>query len=103
MKLLFTITFVAIGSTLAACSEMETHYFKDRVNIATMERVAKRYGLPHKADRLDGNKTEWIYFDRGSGTSGYSGYARSSFCRLYRLTFDQQEILRDWRQEDCQA
>lgn len=95
------VAFLMAGTI--ACSEFETEYFKDRINVATMERVAKRYGPPHKSEQVDGDKIRWTYFNRGSGTSSYSGYARSSFCRVYILTFDQREILRDWKQEDCEA
>lgn len=86
-----------------SCSELETQYFKDRVNVATMERVAKRYGAPHKSEQVDGDKVRWTYYERGSATTGYSGFARSSYCRVYVLTFDRQEILRDWKEEHCQA
>ena len=86
---------------ILACSEYESHYFKDKVNDATAERVAKRYGAPHKLVKGEGGRMIWTYYDRGSGTASYSGYANSHYCRSYVLTFDQDEILRDWKQEDC--
>lgn len=96
----FSAIFVL--AMVAACSDFETHYFKDRVNEATTERVAKRYGAPHKIERSEG-KIVWTYYDRGSATSSYTGYATSRYCRKYTLTFDQEEILRDWKQEVCQG
>lgn len=92
--------FVALG-TLLACSEFGAVYFQDGVNKVNQDNVAKRYGAPHKLEKLQDGRIVWTYFDRGSGTSGYSGYARSSYCRAYILTFDQNEVLRDWQQQDC--
>lgn len=94
---------VTVFAMLVACSAIETQYFKNLVNEANTERVAKRYGAPHKLDRIEGGRTVWTYFDRGSGTSSYSGYAKSRYCRAYILTFDQEEILRDWKQEKCEG
>ena len=86
---------------IAACSELELNYFQHRTNEVTIEQVAKRYGAPHKAEQQDGEKTVWTYYDRGSGTAGYTGIARGGFCRAYVLTFDKQDILRTWKQEEC--
>ena len=49
--------------------DFETQYFKDRVNEATAEQVAKCYGPPHKVEQREGYQTVWIYFERGSATS----------------------------------
>jgi len=93
------IAVVLVGSV--ACAEFETGYFQSRVNEATEQIVVKRYGPPHKFEQGEGHQTVWTYFDRGSASSGYAGTARSSFCRAYVLTFDRQEILRDWHQQKC--
>ncbi len=99
--------FVNVGWTavvlmgLVACAGYETGYFKGRVNEATAEMVAKRYGPPHKIEQREGHQTVWTYFDRGSATSGYIGTARSSICLAYVLTFDREEILRGWQQKEC--
>ena len=84
-----------------ACSEFETGYFQGRVNEATEQAVINRYGPPHKVEQREDYQTVWTYFDRGSATSGYVGTARSSYCRAYVLTFDRQEILRGWQQQEC--
>jgi hypothetical protein len=84
-----------------ACGEFETGYFQSKVNQVTQEEVIKRYGAPHQQDKQTDGRALWTYYVRGSGTSGYSGYARAEYCRAYLLTFDQQGILRDWREQDC--
>jgi hypothetical protein len=93
------IAVVLMG--LVACAGYETGYFKGRVNEATEEMVAKRYGPPHQIEQREGNQTVWTYYDRGSGTSSYVGTARSTFCVAYLLTFDRQGILRGWQQQEC--
>ena len=91
---------LALG-LLCACGEFGTGYFQGQVNQAPQEVVAKRYGAPHKLDKLPDGRSVWTYFDRGSGTSGYGGYVPMSYCRAYIMTFDQTEVLRDWQQQDC--
>lgn len=93
------IAVVLMGAV--ACAEFETGYFQGRVNKATEQMVVKRYGPPHKVEQREGHQTVWTYFDRGSATSGYVGTARSSFCLAYVLTFDREEILRGWQQQEC--
>jgi hypothetical protein len=94
------VLICALGA-VSACSEFEAQHFKGRINEATTEQVAKRYGPPHEIEQREGHRMVWTYFDRGSATSGYTGTARSAFCRAYVLTFDRQEILRDWQQQEC--
>lgn len=94
---LLPVAFVA----LFACSEFETGYFQSKVDHATQNVVAGRYGMPHKEERLPGGRSVWTYFERGSSTVGYTGHAESSKCQAYLLTFDQSGVLRDWKQQDC--
>lgn len=84
-----------------ACSGLESERFKNRVNEATADQVVKRYGTPHRSEQRAGGMTEWTYYERGSGTAGYSGIAKGGFCHAYVLTFDAETILRDWKQDDC--
>lgn len=93
------VAVMMIGSV--ACSEFETGYFQGRVDEATERAVVNRYGPPHKVEQREGDQTVWTYFDRGSATSSYVGTVRSSYCRAYVLTFDRQEILRGWEQQEC--
>ena len=84
-----------------SCGLIETHYFKDRVNEVTQERVARRYGSPHKVEPLQNGGEMWIYYDRGSATTSYAGYAESRYCRAYILSFDKEGVLRDWSEQIC--
>lgn len=85
----------------AGCGEFETGYFQGKVDRVTQEEVAKRYGPPHQRETQAGAREAWTYYVRGSGTSGYSGTARASYCRAYVLTFDDQGVLREWRDDNC--
>lgn len=96
---LLRVVPMVLGSLLS-CSD-EGEYFKKKVNEATMDHVAKRYGSPHKMEELDGNQTQWTYFKRSSGTVGYTGIARGEACQAYVLTFDKHNILHDWKQVPC--
>lgn len=87
---------------LIACSDLETKYFKDRVSDVTAGQVAEKYGPPHRVQRDDGGYTVWTYFERGSGTASYAGTAKGGICRAYQLSFDQQDILRNWVEIECQ-
>lgn len=95
------ISIILFGTAMA-CSDLETRYFKDQVNNVTAEQVAQKYGAPHKVQRDDSGNTVWTYFERGSGTASYAGTAKGGICLAYRLSFDKQNILRDWRQVGCQ-
>lgn len=86
---------------LFACSQFETGYFQSKVDQVTQDVVASRYGAPHKMDKLPDGRVVWIYFDRGSSTTGYGGYASSAPCKAYLLTFDESNVLRDWKLQDC--
>jgi len=97
----YFFTTVLLLYVLPGCGELETNYFRGRVNQATQEAVAHRYGSPHHIDTAEDGGSVWTYFDRGSATSGFTGYARSSYCRAYLLTLDQHGVLRDWREENC--
>lgn len=97
------VSLLAIVVALTGCGELEGRYYQGGVNQATEESVAKHYGAPHSHERMPDGRSIWTYYDRGSGTSGYSGFARASYCQAYILTFDQNEILRDWRQRDCSS
>ena len=97
--LLLVLAWGVMG--LGSCVGRETGHFQQLVNEATSDMVSKRYGLPHKVEQRDDQRTVWTYFERGSATAGYAGTARSSFCRAYVLTFDREGILRDLQQQKC--
>jgi len=91
---------VALGG-VAACSDPDTRYYKDRIDTVTMDQVVRRYGPPHKSESLDDHRTVWTYYERGSGTASYSGFATGGYCHAYVLTFDRDDILREWQQLEC--
>ena len=89
--------------TLFACSQFETEYFRSKVDQVTQKVVADRYGPPHKVEKLPEERSVWIYFDRGTSTTGYTGRVGSDKCKAYLLTFDPSGVLRDWKQQDCSS
>jgi hypothetical protein len=93
--------FMLAATGWASCGYIETAYFQNKVDVATQEMVVQRYGPPHEAEQLKNGETVWTYYDRGSATASYSGYARSTFCQAYILKFDKDGILRAWAQRDC--
>lgn len=95
-----SIVFIVLGA-LCACGGMDFRYFEGQMNRANQVEVAGQYGPPHKVDRLSDGGAVWTYFERGSGTAGFTGSVQTSYCRAYLLTFDQTEVLRDWKQQDC--
>ena len=97
---LLYVVLIASGAFIA-CSQFETGYFQNKVDQATQDMVARRYGEPHKVDKLSEERSIWTYFDRGTSTTGYGSYARPSSCKAYLLTCDQSGILRDWQQQKC--
>ena len=90
-----------VALSVASCGYFETGYFQSKVNEATQEMVGKRYGAPHKIEPLSNDGEVWTYYDRGSATATYSGYAKSTYCQAYVLSFDKEGTLRAWKQQDC--
>ncbi|MCK6493562.1 hypothetical protein FBQ96_00300 [Nitrospirales bacterium NOB] len=87
---------------LSACAP-DSKYFQRSVNEATRDMVGKRHGSPHKVEPAPDGGEIWTYFERGSGTAGFSGQAHGGMCRSYVLTFDKQGVLRDWQQRSCRG
>lgn len=94
---------IFISLNWASCGYFETGYFQSKVNQATQADVAKRYSMPHKIEALDNGGERWTYYERGSATASYTGYAKDTYCQTYILSFDKEGILRDWKQEKCKA
>jgi hypothetical protein len=93
--------FMLVTLSWASCGYFETGYFQTKVNQATQEVVAKRYGAPDKMEMSPDGGSVWTYYDRGSATASYTGYSMNKFCRAYVLTFDKEGTLRDWAQQNC--
>lgn len=94
---------VSLGLLLVSACGGSSKYFQDAVNEATQEMVGKRYGTPHKTQAAEDGGEVWTYFERGSGTAGFSGQVRGGGCRAYVLTFDKQAVLRRSDQQPCQG
>ena len=94
---------VSLGLLLVSACGGSSKYFQDAVNEATQEMVGKRYGTPHKTQAAEDGGQVWTYFERGSGTAGFSGQVREGGCRAYVLTFDKQAVLRRSAQQSCQG
>ena len=94
---------VSLGLFVVSACGGSSKYFQDAVNEATQEMVGKRYGTPHKTQAAEDGGEVWTYFERGSGTAGFSGQVRGGGCRAYVLTFDKQAVLRRSDQQPCQG
>lgn len=90
-----------ILAAIVSCGYIETGYFQDKVNQVTQDVVLEHYGVPHDQRSLANGGAVWTYYERRSATAGYAGSARGASCRAYVLTFDAQNVLREWKQETC--
>ena len=86
---------------IASCAPYNLGYLDEVVNRATQEEIAKAFGPPPKVTKLAHGGAMWTYYDRGSAVVGYGGYARTTYCREFLLTFDENKILRAWKEETC--
>lgn len=84
-----------------SCSHPESLYLRDKINDATQEMVLEQYGVPHDQRSLANGGAVWTYYERGSAPDGSAGSARGASCLAYVLTFDAQNVLREWKQETC--
>lgn len=94
-------SLLLLALVTVSCGMIETQYFKDRVNEVSQDRVVRRYGPPHDVEPFENGGETWIYYDRGSATASYAGYAESKYCRAYLLSFDKEGVLRDWSEQIC--
>jgi hypothetical protein len=87
---------------LAACVA-ETSYERDFraevLNQSTQSDVRAKFGEPEMVTPLDGGGTIWVYrYSRGTFRSGY---AATSECWQYSLTFDSKGVLRNAAEVTC--
>jgi hypothetical protein len=75
---------------LVACESQQERYFRRNVNRASQDTVAKQFGPPHRAQVLTTGETVWAYESRDR-----------SDCTVYILRFDQERLLRDWKERQC--
>lgn len=95
------LAVLLLHSAAASCGYLQTGYFHDKINDATQEMVLEQYGVPHDQRSLANGGAIWTYYERGSTPDAYAGSASGASCRAYVLTFDAQNVLREWKQETC--
>ena len=88
---------------IAGCADVGADYFRQEIDVATLEMVGERYGAPHNQQVQENGNIVWTYFDRGSGTSSYGGRVTSAYCRAHVLTFDKRHVLTAWQVNRCQS
>jgi hypothetical protein len=75
---------------LVACESEQARYFKKHVNQVSQDAVAGLFGPPHRAHVLTTGGAVWAY-----------EYRDRSDCTVYILRFDQANVLRDWKEQQC--
>jgi hypothetical protein len=94
--------FSALILLLGACvtePPWEKDFHSEVVNQSTQEDVVKKFGQPELVTPLDDGGSIWTYrYSRGTFRSGY---AATSECWEYSLTFDSRKILRAAKELDC--
>jgi hypothetical protein len=80
---------VSIVLILTACASQQVRYFRQNVNQANYDAVAKRLGPPHHSQELTTGETIWSY------------QYRNGDCEDYVLTFDRAKVLREWKEQKC--
>jgi hypothetical protein len=76
--------------SLMACESEQAEYFKKHVNRISQDAVAQRFGPPHRAQELTAGGAVWAY-----------EYRDRSDCTVHILRFDQEKVLRDWKEQQC--
>lgn len=94
------VSFVFFG--VISCTPWEATYLEKAVNHATSAEVTDRLGPPHAKKALAAGGSEWTYQYRGSAVGPMGGInTGSASCREYVLTFDQKDVLRGWKRQQC--
>jgi hypothetical protein len=89
-RLVAWVGLVVLTLGLVACESERERYFRKHVNQISQDAVARRFGPPHRAQELRDGGTVWSY-----------EYRDRSDCTIYILRFDQMQVLRDWKEEEC--
>jgi hypothetical protein len=87
---------------LISCTPWEVTYLEKAVDHASQADVRDRFGAPHATKALSAGGSEWTYQYRSSAVGPMGGYdTGDAYCREYLLTFDDKNILRGWRKQQC--
>jgi hypothetical protein len=88
--------------TLAACEtqpQYERDFQSDVINESTQEDVRAKFGNPEMVTPLNNGGEVWVYrYSRGTFSSGY---AATSECWEYSLSFDAKKVLRKSEAINC--
>jgi len=123
VKYFFHLLLIWLSFLMVSCSPWRDSYFDNGVGELTQPDVRAKLGKPHIVDDpLLSDETTWMYryvltegdldpwglktFGKEAGglLSGPEGGLREKvYCYVYALTFDREEVLRDWNRNLCQV
>jgi hypothetical protein len=93
---------LAASCAAVACASepsWEHDFHQEIVNQSTQADVRTKFGEPEMVTPLNNGGSVWTYrYSRGTFKSGY---AATSECREYGLTFDKAKVLRSAKELDC--
>jgi hypothetical protein len=87
-------------TSCALFQSWQTVYLKKAVNRATKADVIKRMGTPRESSTVNTGGSLLLYRFKEFQAGDLNGPGRW-WCEDYQLQFDQEEILRQWSQNDC--
>ena len=96
----WTLAVLILAATVS-CAPWRDTYLTDSVNRATQDDVTKRLGPPHFSRELTAGGRVWTYQYRDITSFGDPIRTLRSYCLEYVLIFDKNDILREWRTQDC--
>jgi len=95
--------FLTAFFLLTACAlfqSWQTVYLKKAVNRATKADVIKRMGAPRASSTVNTGGSLLLYRFKEFQAGDLNGPGRW-WCEDYQLRFDQEEMLRQWSENDC--
>ena len=87
------ITIICIFGV--SCSAWEVSYLNRATGQATEQDILHTLGIPSDEGQLDTGKTLWTYKHKTSF------YIYPLACRKYELTFNDQQVLQQWKYLAC--
>jgi hypothetical protein len=88
------ITLICIFGVVS-CSAWEVSYLNGATGQATEQDILHTLGIPSEKGQLDTGKTLWMYQHKTSF------YIYPVACRKYELTFNDQQVLQQWKYLAC--
>jgi len=99
MNRLLQLPVLLVVTACAAETSYERDFRSEVLNASTQADVHAKFGAPELVTPLDDGGSIWTYrYTRGTYKSGY---AATSECWEYSLTFDAKKILRASKELDC--